>query len=180
MHNRWARLGFLIQVVLVVGLLTATFKNTHYLAPIMGLNYYFVLNAFRLARWRNKRVGDFMLRLTLLLAFAALLVSLHGTIKQESSTSWQNRRAQVLKQLKQKDGKHLVIVSYGPRHSLHDEWVHNEADIDGAKVIFARAMNSTKDCQLAEYFKFHRKWVLEVDADETMPKLNPYPPSLCK
>ena len=73
-RNRWARRVLLIYFVLILSLLAATFKNMHYLAPIMGLNYYFVLNAFRLARWRNKKVGDFMLRLTLLLAFAALLV----------------------------------------------------------------------------------------------------------
>mgnify|MGYP003694051465 CR=1 FL=1 len=27
----------------------------HYLAPITGLNYYFVLNALRLARWRQSK-----------------------------------------------------------------------------------------------------------------------------
>ena len=121
-----------------------------------------------------------MLRLTPLLAIAALLVSLHGTIKKAGSSSWPNQRAQLLQQLKQKDGKHLIIVSYGPGHSFHDEWVYNEADIDGGKVIFARAMNSRQDCQLAEYFKFHRLWLLEVDADDSMPELKPYPLSLCK
>ena len=180
LRNRWARRGLLIYFVLILGLLTETFKWPHYLAPIMGLNYYFVLNAFRLTRWRNKRTGDFMLRLTLLLAVVALLVSLHGTIKKASSSLWTNQRVQLLQQLKQKDGKHLIVVSYGRRHSFHDEWVYNEADIDGARVVFARAINSRQDCQLAEYFKFHRLWLLEVDADDSMPELKPYPLSLCK
>ena len=36
----------------------------------------------------------------------------------------------LLKRLKQEDGKHLVVVSYGPGHSFQNEWVYNEADID--------------------------------------------------
>lgn len=121
-----------------------------------------------------------MLRLTLFLAIAALLVSFYETIRKESSATWQNRRGQLVKHLKQQDGKHLVVVNYGTRHSYHDEWVYNEADIDGAKVVFARAMNSSQDCQLVEYFKFYRIWLLQVDGDETTPKLKPYPLSRCK
>ncbi len=180
LRNPWARRAFLIYFVLILGLVTETFKWPHYLAPIIGLNYYFVLNALRLARWRNRKTGPFMLWLTPLLAIAVLLVSLYRTIENDSSSSWQDQRAHLLKQLKQEDGKHLIIVSYGPGHSFHDEWVYNEADIDSAKVIFARAMNSRQDCQLAEYFQFHRLWLLEVDADDSMPELKPYPLSLCK
>ena len=180
LRNRWARLGVLIQLILIVGLLTEPFKYLHYSAPITGLNYYFVQRAFRLTQRRNKKLGHFMLPLTFFLAIAALPVSLYKSIKKERSGSWQNRRAQLLEQLNQQDGKHLVVVSYGSGHSYHDEWVYNEADIDGAKVVFARAMNSKQDCQLAEYFKSHRIWLLEVDGDESMPKLKPYPLSLCQ
>ena len=180
LRNRWARLGLTIQFVLVLGLLTEPFKYTHYLAPITGLNYYFVVNALRLARWRNRKIGQVILWLTLLLAIAALLVSLQATIRTDNSSSWQVRRAQLLKQLKRKDGKHLIIVSYGTRHSFHDEWVYNEADIDNAKVIFARAMDSKQDCQLVEYFKSRRIWSLDIDDDELIPELKPYPVSVCK
>ena len=180
LRNRWARRALLIYFVLVLGLLTQTFKWLHYLAPIISLNYYFVLNALRLARWHNRKVGHLTLCLTLILAITALVIKMNLTIKKEISATWQNRRAQLLKQLKQKDGKHLVIVSYGPEHSFHDEWVYNDADIDAAKIVFARAMNSRQDCQLAEYFKFHRIWLLGVNADESMPELKPYPLSLCK
>jgi len=180
LRNRWARRGLLIYFVLVLGLLTETFKYTHYVAPIISLNYYFVMNAFRLTRWRNKRLGDLILRLTPLLAIAALLVSLHGTIKKASSSMWPNQRAQLLQQLKQKDGKHLVIVSYGPGHSFHDEWVYNGGDINGAKVIFARGIKNTQDCQLVKYFKSRQIWSLNVDGDQSIPELKAYPLSLCK
>ena len=41
-------------------------------------------------------------------------------------------RAHILAQLKETNGRHLVIVRYGPRALLNEDWVHNDADIDGA------------------------------------------------
>ena len=168
------------QLLIALGLLTEPFKYIHYLAPIIGLNYYFVLHAFRLTQWRNKKFGYFIVPLTLFLGIAVLLTSVYEASNKENSITWQNRRAQLLKQLNPKDGKHLVVVSYGSRHSYHDEWVYNEADIDGANVVFARAMTSRQDCELVDYFKSRRIWSLEVDGDESTPKLKPYPVNLCK
>src|SRR6266436_4718891 len=121
-----------------------------------------------------------MLWLTPLVAIAALVVSLYGTIKKDSSSSWQEQRAQLLKQLKQQDGKHLIIVSYGPGHSVHNEWVYNEADIDGAKVVWARDMDVAQNCNLVAYFRNRRTWSLEADGDQSVPKLKPFPTKLCK
>jgi hypothetical protein len=168
----------LIYFILGLGLLMETFKLLHYIAPITGLDYYFVLNALRLAQWRNRKIGQLMLWLTPLLAIAALVVSLYGTIKKDNSSGWQEQRAQLLKRLKQEDGEHLVVVTYGPAHSFQNEWVYNEADIDHSKVVFARAINSTQDCQLVEYFKSRRIWSL--DADQLIPKLEPYPRNRCE
>ena len=179
-RNPWARRALLIYFVLILGLLTETFKWLHYSAPITGLNYYFVLNALRLARWRNRKIGQLMLWQTPLLAITALVVSLYGTIKNDNSSSWQRQRAQLLKQLKQEDGKHLIVASYGLGHSVHNEWVYNEADIDRAKVIFARAINSTQDCRLVEYFKSRRIWSLDIDGDQLIPTLKPYPRNQCE
>ena len=94
-RNRWARRGLLIYFVLVLGLLTETFKWPHYLAPVIGLNYYFVLNALRLARWRNRKIGHLMLWLTLLLAIAGACVLVNITITKDNSSSWQIQRAQL-------------------------------------------------------------------------------------
>src|SRR6185437_2376527 len=46
-------------------------------------------------------------------------------------------RARILAQLENMSGQHLVIVRYGPNHNLIlNEWVFNNADIDGSKVIW--------------------------------------------
>src|SRR5262245_1300710 len=179
LRNPWPGRALLIYFVLLLGLLTETFKWPHYAAPITGLNYYFVVHALRLVRWQNRKTGKLMLWLTPLLAIAALVVLLCGAVKKDNSSSWHEQRAQLLEQLKQEGGQHLIVVSYGPEHSVHHEWVYNDSDIDRAKVVFARAIDSKQDCQLLEYFKSRRIWSLEVDANQSKPNLKPYPLSLC-
>ena len=180
-EKRWALFALLTYGVLISGLVMETYMQMHYLAPIIGFSYLFVLQAMRLWRWRNKRMGRTMLWLVPLLCVVVLLFSLlYERMKQDESAAWQRQRARINEQVKKMGGQHLIIVSYGSQHSFLDEWVYNDADIDGAKVIFARAINNTQDCQLVDYFKSRRIWSLDVDGAQLVPKLKPYPLSLCK
>jgi hypothetical protein len=180
LKNRWALFALITYGVLIFGLAFETYMQTHYLAPIVGFNYLFVLQAMRLWRQRNKRTGRSMLWLVPFLCAVLVFSFLYALMNKDDSPAWQNQRAELLKQLNQKDGKHLVVISYGSRHSFLDEWVYNDADIDRAKVIFARAINNTQDCQLIDYFKSRRIWSLEVEGVQSKPKLKRYPLSLCK
>jgi hypothetical protein len=42
-------------------------------------------------------------------------------------------------------------------------WVCNAADIDNAKVIFAREMDPVSDREIREYFKDRQAWLVEPD-----------------
>ena len=72
------------------------------------------------------------------------------------------------------DGKHLVIVRYGRHHSIHLEFVYNEADLSDAKVIWAREMDEPQNQKLLRYFKDRKAWLLERDDDRAPPRLIPY------
>jgi hypothetical protein len=61
-------------------------------------------------------------------------------------------------------GGQLVIVRYSPRHNVHEEWVYNDADIDAAKIVWARDMGSAQNAILFQYFRNRRVWVVEPDA----------------
>jgi hypothetical protein len=83
------------------------------------------------------------------------------------------KRAAILHQLEAGPDEHLIIVRYGPEHGSHIEWVYNRADINAAKVVWARDMGEEQNHELLRYFSARHVWLLH--ADETPPRLEPYP-----
>jgi hypothetical protein len=81
-------------------------------------------------------------------------------------------RARMLTNLEAMGGAHLVVVRYSPEHSPHMEWVFNEADIDHAKVVWAREMSPELDAPVIQYFHDRRIWLLDADAKPA--RLSPY------
>jgi hypothetical protein len=71
-------------------------------------------------------------------------------------------------------GQHLVIVRYGPEYDpgRQIEWVYNRADIDRAKVIWAREMGDAETTRLLDYYRHRRVWL--IDPDRQPLQLQPY------
>jgi hypothetical protein len=81
-------------------------------------------------------------------------------------------RVAVHQELAQAPGKQLVFVRYWPQHIFQNEWVYNEADIDHARVVWARDLGPTDDNKLLHYYPDRTAWLLEPDA--MPPTLSPY------
>ena len=138
-----------------------------------------------LSAWQpeGRPSGRFILRSVILVCAALFLLrvaapALHMTpppswIRTWCSQDWQNyRRAAMLKQLENTPGQHLVIVRYKPDHDfILDEWVFNNADIDGSKVLWARDMGA-QNAELIHYFGSRHIWLVEPDYNP--PELTPY------
>jgi hypothetical protein len=83
------------------------------------------------------------------------------------------RRVAITEQLARAPGRQLVLVRYWPRHIFQDEWVYNAADIDGARVVWARDLGAAEDEKLRQYYPDRTVWLLEPDARP--PRLTAYP-----
>jgi hypothetical protein len=81
-------------------------------------------------------------------------------------------RIAIGRRLAQAPGKQLVFVRYWPKH-LFEEWVHNAADIDGSRIVWARDLGADENEKLRRYYPDRTAWLLEPDAKP--PRLTPYP-----
>jgi hypothetical protein len=83
-------------------------------------------------------------------------------------------RAAIQERLSHTPGKHLILVRYDADHNIHDEWVYNGAEIDSAKVLWARDIDPQQNSKLFAYFKDRQIWRVNPDEDNT--ELVPYEP----
>jgi hypothetical protein len=84
------------------------------------------------------------------------------------------RRIYVARQLARIPGKLLVFVRYSPRHIFQDEWVYNAADIDAARIVWARDLGEPENEALRGYYPDRAAWLL--DPDSRPPELTAYHP----
>jgi hypothetical protein len=69
-------------------------------------------------------------------------------------------------------GNQLVFVRYRPQHGASD-WIHNAADIDRARVVWAIDLGPEENEKLRRYYPDRKTWLLEPDLRP--PKLAEYP-----
>ncbi len=69
-------------------------------------------------------------------------------------------------------GRQLVFVRYRPQHGPN-EWIHNAADIDRARVVWALDLGPEEDEKLRRYYPDRKAWLLEPDVRPL--KLTDYP-----
>jgi hypothetical protein len=166
--------------------LTIYVGHPHYLAVLTTAFYLLVLMGMKFMQswqWRNQPSGVFLVRMVpvvcLLMFLLRIALPLAGVaIRPSGIRTWcsrdpQNwRRAVVLQELEGSPGQHVVIVRYSPQHDfINDEWVFNDANIDGSKVIWARDMGR-QNSELVQYFRERRIWLVEPDYNP--PRLSPY------
>jgi hypothetical protein len=164
--------------VSIAGMELPTFFAVHYAAPITAVILAVILQGMRHLRawrWEGKPSGLFLARSIILICVLMVPLQVRMLPALARSGIWRPmgvERAEILAELDSLPGGHLVFVRYGPDHDSLAEWVYNEADIDHAKVVWARDMGPAENGELIKYFKERRLWL--VKPDEEPPRLSPY------
>jgi hypothetical protein len=180
------------QLTLPAGMLLVFFAShllvrwhiqPHYAGPVAGAGYVILVQALRRMRaWNRKRWlnGRSLTRACVaacvVMAVVRLLAPALGIkVFQEFTHPWYSygllanfHRQKVEQALKGQPGRHLVLVQYNPNHRPDIEWVYNHADVDNARIVWARYIPGRDAMQpLLNYYRDRRIWWMNPDADPT-------------
>jgi hypothetical protein len=160
-----------------LAVLTEQSGYPHYWSPIAPAMLLFIVEGLRrLVHWQpgGRPVGPAIVRCAIPV-FCIVLVARAATMSPSSSPahypnflSWcctdarLKDREPLVQQLEAMPGKHLVIVSYDLKTYDTFEWVYNEPDIDGSRIVFARDMGPEKNGELIRYYPDRRVWRVVV------------------
>ncbi len=164
--RRFLPLGF---AFFLAGLSLETYQlQPRYTEPAWGLAILIAVFGLRyLGVWnRRNRRGLRISRAAVVLIPAALLLVnglTYVAVWRLHTESWYDARWQLSEALKTLPGKHLILVRYSPSHFPLEEWVHNRADIDRAKIVWARDDSNGAETELPRYFADRSVWVLDPD-----------------
>lgn len=148
-------------VAVLLALTQALYLHPHYAAPVAGVMILIAVQGMRRLRlWKpvGRPVGAAVTASIVAVSLLYLLVPLSLTLVGSGRQA--TPRTQIVEQLHQQGGKHLVLVHYPPGHSSHEERVYNRANIDQAQIVCARQLDPESNRRLADYFSDRRFWRL--------------------
>ena len=154
------------------------FFNIHYLAPIASVIVAVVVQGLRHLRtwkWEAGPSGLMLQRSIVGLCLVMMPIQLHILKMPPQPGSWAAigaQRSVIEARLRELPGPQLVLVHYGLNHDPLLDWVFNGADVENAKVLWARDMGERGNQELLQYYPERRVWMFE--ADQAIPKLAPY------
>ncbi len=172
----WALRDKRIRLLLIAGAagfagsVIVVFFNIHYVAPIAPVIVALVVQCMRHMRlwsWDGRPIGLFLGRAVFVMC--VLLIPAQVRIfaaPPEPGTKGPigPARAAIEAQLGSLPQGQLVLVRYGTNHDPLLDWVYNGADVDHAKVIWARDMGSAQNEEMLRYYGDRRVWLLDADA----------------
>ena len=177
--DRKMRMLTVTLLLVLTGVFAVIWSNAHYAAPVTCVIYALMVQSLR--HLRTMQMGRLRIGKAWSWAVVALLAMDTGRAVANRACDpvyWTCQgdpsRAAIEKTLEHTAGKHLVVVRYEEEHNIHDEWVYNGAEIDGAKVLWARELGAEQNAKLFAYFKDRQIWLADPDLDNT--ELLPYSP----
>jgi hypothetical protein len=162
-RNRRARALWLVTLLFLAAFLVVVWHFAHYAAPgiaAMLILMILGLRRLRVLQRRCARAGQAIFHAVLAIT---LLCYLYGFLTGVGNdTNIGLPRQAIIDRLSQTPQRHLIFVKYLPGHSFGWEWVENGADIDGAKILWARDQGDAGNWALLDRYTGRQAWMLEV------------------
>jgi hypothetical protein len=175
--DRKMRLPLIVFLLVSAGFLAEIWSMPHYAAPLSCVIFLLVVQAIR--HLRTMKLARRPIGIALSWAVFCLLANdVRSLVSRQvcDPLQWTCQgdpsRAAIAEKLSHTPGKHLILVRYEEDHNLHDEWVYNGAEIDSAKVLWARDIDPVQNAKLLAYFRDRHIWFVYPDKDNT--ELIPY------
>src|SRR5882762_2294197 len=170
--DRKMRLPLAVFLIVTAGFFFVIWSLPHHAAPLACVTVLLLVQAIRhlsTINMRGRPVGAALSRAAVvLLAVDVALGVAHGVCDPlRWACTGDPSRAAIVERLSHTRGKHLVIVRYPEGYNVHDDWVFNGAEIDGAKLLWARETNAQQNQKLFDYFKDRQIWLIEPEEDNT-------------
>jgi len=177
-RKRKTRLLLITFLLVTAGVFAVIWSNAHYAAPLTCVVFALAVQAIRYMR--NMRIGARSTGVAFARAIVLVLILDTGISVARGICDpllWpcegDPSRVAIADKLAHTPGKHLIMVRYEKdNHNIHDEWVYNGAEIDNAKVLWAREVDAEQNAKLVAYFKDRKIWLVTPDSDNTY--LEPY------
>ncbi len=181
LRNRNVQAALLLIAIMFAGLSFEIWPMTqHYHAPIaaaMSLLLVEVIRFWRRVQWRGEGVGlaiatTIPVFCAIMLGLRLLAAGMHYEVPGQGLVPWftiapgNQYRARVSDYLERQPGEQLALVRYAGNHHVDEEWVHNAANIDGSKVVWARFSDDEQNERLLRYFHGRRVWLVDVAEKE--------------
>jgi hypothetical protein len=178
LKDRRIRSLLIVMAAAGLGLALELWSNPHYAAPLTCVFIAVVVQGMRhlrLWRWHGRRIGR-ILEWAIVIGLFTLDVAWVSAAAVHVNADWlyqvgNQERAAVQAQLENMPGLQLAIVHYSPSHPTFREWVYNRADIEHAKVVWARDLGPACNATLIRYFKDRHVWLVQPDLPS---KITPY------
>jgi hypothetical protein len=183
----WRRRRTLVIGVMggVTAILLEGAASPHYLAPAAAVIIAIIVECCRHLRARRIEILPMLpaaMLLVLALRISAQTFGLPYTqelnyqswcCKQQGNLS----KSRVEAALRAEPGDHLVFVKAKTDPANLFQWIYNEADIDAARIVWARDLGGERNAALRAYFSTRRVWMLDPNVqpakyEEIGPRIN--------
>ncbi len=161
------RLAVYALLAMAIALLMSVHALPHYLAPATVVVYLFAAEGLRYL-WDHQGGWEraFVLAVCLSVLVASVTRQTGSSVLFDAYT-FPDTRQVVAHQLKEKPGKHMVVVRYLDRHDPQNELAENLADFSTPEILWARSKGDGNDLDLCRAYPDRDFWLLTTDDTNT-------------